>query len=62
VGGRPRSFHLIGRAADFTGPIEVLDQALVTARAQRITPGCTGPEEALIEDRGRANQHLHVAW
>lgn len=61
VGGRKGSFHLLGRAADFTGHPAVLADALDTARAQRITKSCTGPEEALCHDSG-SGYHLHVAW
>lgn len=62
VGGSPRSWHLQGRAIDLTGPLPLLQAAATTAWAQRIGAGCTGPEEVLLEDSGRANQHLHVAW
>jgi Peptidase M15 len=61
VGGVPSSWHLKGRAADFTGHPSVLAQAARTARAQRITPRCTGPEEVLTHDSG-SGYHLHVAW
>lgn len=62
VGGSPRSYHLKGRAIDCTGPLPLLQAAAETAWAQRLSAGCTGPEEVLIEDAGQANQHLHVAW
>lgn len=61
VGGSPRSWHLVGRAADFIGHPAVLARAEATARAQRISPSCTGPEEALRHDAG-SGWHLHVAW
>lgn len=61
VGGSPRSYHLWGRAADFAGSTEDLEEALILVRDQRITPRCTGPEEALIHDAG-SGIHLHVAW
>jgi uncharacterized protein YcbK (DUF882 family) len=62
AGGSPRSFHLQGRAADFTGPVRTLYQAATTARQQRVGRSCTGPEEVFVEDAGGPNQHLHVAW
>jgi hypothetical protein len=62
VGGVKNSWHIVGRAADFTGNLRYLREALETARAQRVTPNCTGPEEAFLEDPGGPNQHLHVAW
>jgi hypothetical protein len=46
---------------DFIGIVPLLDKALATARAQRISARCTGPEEALIHDSG-SGLHLHVAW
>jgi hypothetical protein len=61
VGGSPRSFHLTGRAADFTGRPEVLSYALRVARGDRVGSRCTGPEEAVIHDVG-TGVHLHVAW
>lgn len=61
VGGSPRSFHLTGRAADFVGTKAALELGARIAKAQRITPGCTGPEEVLIHDKG-SGVHLHVAW
>jgi uncharacterized protein YcbK (DUF882 family) len=57
VGGVPRSFHLSGRAVDFAGDRGLLRRAAQTARAQRVTHGCTGPEEVIDE-----GDHLHVAW
>lgn len=62
VGGAPNSYHLRGRAVDFTGPLALLQQASRTAKAQRVSYNCTGPEEVLLEDVGTRNQHLHVAW
>lgn len=61
VGGSPRSWHLWGRAADFIGEPEDLEEALALVKDQRITERCTGPEEALIHDAG-SGTHLHVAW
>lgn len=61
VGGSPRSYHLTGRAADFVGSGQDLEAGKVHARAQRVTPRCTGPEEVLIHDAG-SGLHLHVAW
>lgn len=62
VGGVPTSFHLRGRAADFTGPLLDIQRAAAWAWRHRLGPSCTGPEEVLIEDSGTSNQHLHVAW
>jgi hypothetical protein len=62
VGGSPSSWHLQGRACDFVAPAYYLRQAAITARAQRLSPLCTGPEEVLLEDQHGTNQHLHVAW
>lgn len=62
VGGSPTSFHLRGRAVDFTGPVWDLGRAAGLAWALRLGPNCTGPEEVLLEDLGGPNQHLHVAW
>jgi hypothetical protein len=62
VGGSPRSWHLKGRAIDAVAPLPILQKAASTAWAQRLSEGCTGPEEVLIEDSGEENQHLHVAW
>jgi hypothetical protein len=61
VGGSPNSFHLVGRAADFSALPSVLDYGLRLAQTQRISSRCTGPEEALIHDAG-SGTHLHVAW
>lgn len=57
VGGSPRSFHLQGRAVDLAGSRASLWAAARTARSQRVSPRCTGPEEVLMED-----DHLHLAW
>lgn len=62
AGGSPRSFHLRGRAVDASGTLPTLQAAAETAWAQRLGPRCTGPEEVIVEDSGRPNQHLHVAW
>lgn len=62
AGGSTRSFHLQGRAIDAVGPLPLLQAAAETAWAQRLSAGCTGPEEVLLEDSGQPNQHLHVAW
>jgi len=62
VGGRPRSYHLRGRAVDAVGDVRDLDSAAATARTDRVNAACTGPEEVIVEDRGGPNQHLHVAW
>jgi uncharacterized protein YcbK (DUF882 family) len=62
VGGSAGSYHLRGRAVDAVGDIRDLESAAATARSQRVGDRCTGPEEVLIEDRGRHNQHLHLAW
>lgn len=66
VGGSPTSWHLKGRAFDFAHVNPTyLAHAASTAAAQRITPGCTGPEEVLLErhgDRYSTGLHLHVAW
>ncbi len=57
VGGVESSFHLRGRACDFGGGRLVIVAASRTARGQRVTSGCTGPEEVIDE-----GDHLHVAW
>lgn len=62
VGGAPNSFHIRGRAVDATGPLPLLQAAAETAWRQRLSGGCTGPEEVLVEDAGEVNQHVHVAW
>ena len=63
VGGVPGSFHLKGRAVDFTGPAGVLYAAARYARASRVSPSCTGPEEVLVHSvPGGGGLHLHCAW
>ncbi len=57
VGGVQGSFHLTGRAIDLSGGRGLLVAAARTARAQRVSHGCTGPEEVIDE-----GDHLHVAW
>ena len=57
VGGVPGSFHLKGRAIDVVGSRALLEAAAATARAQRVTAQCTGPEEVVMEE-----DHLHLAW
>ena len=57
VGGVPSSFHLQGRAIDLAGSRASLRAAARTARLQRVTPRCTGPEEVIDE-----GDHLHIAW
>ena len=57
VGGVEGSFHLEGRAIDVVGSRTLLLAAAATARAQRVTARCTGPEEVVMED-----DHLHLAW
>jgi hypothetical protein len=61
VGGSPRSFHLQGRAADFVADGQTLAFGLTIIRRDRVTPRCTGPEEAVIHDVG-SGLHLHAAW
>ncbi len=62
VGGSPTSFHLRGRAVDFTADTYTLRKAADLAWRLRVGRGCTGPEEVLLEHLGKAGQHLHVAW
>lgn len=57
VGGSPSSFHLRGRAVDLGITGARAEQVARTARAQRVSAGCTGPEEVFIEA-----DHLHLAW
>ena len=57
VGGVEGSFHLTGRAVDLAGSRLSIRAAARTARTQRVTPACTGPEEVVME-----SDHLHVAW
>ena len=61
MGGRTGSLHLEGRAGDFVGSYQDLQAGLRHAKAQRVTPRCTGPEEAVIHDAG-SGLHLHAAW
>jgi uncharacterized protein YcbK (DUF882 family) len=62
VGGVPRSWHLVGRAVDFTGTTHDLQHALTAAKRLRVGSRCTGPEEAFLERVRQPGQHLHVAW
>lgn len=62
VGGVADSFHLRARAIDIVGPLDDLQKAAEDAWRLRIGPGCTGPEEVLLEYSGTSRQHLHVAW
>lgn len=62
VGGARNSYHLRGRAVDFAADLQTLRMAQRTALAQRVSPGCTGPEEAILEKPGLPGMHLHVAW
>jgi hypothetical protein len=62
VGGVPNSWHLHGRAVDLTGPLSLLREAERWVWLSRVSPGCTGPEEVLLEAPGERRQHLHVAW
>lgn len=57
VGGVIGSFHTRRRAADFVVPAQLKRALLVYLRGQRVTEGCTGPEEVLDE-----GDHIHVAW
>ena len=57
VGGVPNSYHLRGRAVDLSGRRDMLRAAAETARTQRVTALCSGPEEVILE-----SDHLHVAW
>ena len=61
VGGSPRSYHLEGRAADFTGSPRYLTAAARLAPTLRLSKRCTGAEEVMVHDRG-SGIHLHVAW
>lgn len=62
VGGSKKSWHLSGRACDFVGSSWDLSAAAGLAWALRVGHGCTGPEEVIVEDLDKPNQHLHVAW
>ncbi len=62
VGGSPTSFHLRGRAVDFTADTFTLKKAADLAWRLRVGAGCTGPEEVLLEYLGTPRAHLHVAW
>ncbi len=62
VGGVKNSFHLRGRAVDFTADAYTLTRAAGLAWALRVGSNCTGPEEVLLEHLDKAGQHLHVAW
>ena len=57
VGGSEGSFHLRGRAIDLTGSRLAIAAGLRTAKAQRVTHACSGPEEVIDE-----GDHLHIAW
>lgn len=58
AGGVPNSFHLRGRAVDVV-PASGTQRAAIlrNAPAQRVSAGCTGPEEVLDE-----GDHIHLAW
>lgn len=62
VGGAPNSFHVQRRAIDVVGSTYDLTRAAALAWEQRIGPGCTGPEEVLLEHLGTTRAHLHLAW
>jgi hypothetical protein len=57
VGGVESSYHLTGRAADLAVAGARARAIARTADAQRVSPGCTGPEEVIVEE-----DHLHIAW
>lgn len=69
VGGVPGSYHLAGRAADFSGPREDL-RAAYTFCVRGGPPGsANGPRECFLEGTGpqkvggsSTGVHLHVAW
>lgn len=69
VGGVPGSYHLQGRAADFSGSTGVLRAALAFCVRGGPPGSAHGPREAFIEGRGpqsvggsSTGVHLHVAW
>lgn len=63
VGGVSGSFHLSGRAVDFSGPAVRLYAAAGYARATRVSASCTGPEEVLVHSVAKGGGlHLHCAW
>lgn len=69
VGGVPGSYHLKGRAADFSGSRADLLAARDFAQRDRVGRGCTGPEEDFLETSGpqrvggtSTGSHLHCAW
>jgi hypothetical protein len=54
VNGVPNSYHLTGRAADFSGSSAAMNAGAAWARAH-------GATEVLIHNAG-SGLHLHVAW
>lgn len=57
VGGVTGSFHLEGRGVDFGGSRACIVAGAEAANKIRVSPGCTGPEEVIIEE-----DHLHTAF
>ena len=57
VGGVENSFHLSGRAVDVVVPASARSAFIEHAKAQRVSPSCTGPEEVI-----RESDHIHLAW